>query len=208
MAYTQQDRLMAYNIFLETGSIEEVVKRTTIARKTLFRWKKDGGWDNLVQKFKDKVRATLEEKGIEKFVIKDENLLGVGRILFQMGYNYIRPTITDEEGNTIPNPTRVIPTSISDINTLLTKAMAIQTEVLGRTVEEEVQLDLTEEQGDAIHKILLGERDYHSFLTNIRRRQAEAFKNGKTISDMLAHEKEFQQGKTNKEIWGPGDWEC
>ena len=175
MAYTQQDRLMAYNIFLETGSIEEVVKRTTIARKTLFRWKKDGGWDNLVQKFKDKVRATLEEKGIEKFVVKDENLLGVGRILFQMAYTSLRPTIEDEEGNTVPNPSLVTPTNISDVITLLTKAMAIQTEVLGKQIEEEPKLDITDEQRSAIYKILLGKRDYYG--DEERRKAAEEFRN-------------------------------
>jgi len=178
MSYTQQDRLTAYSIFLETGNMEEVVKRTNVARMTLFRWKKKEGWDDLVKQFKDKVRAKLEERGISKFVVKDENLLGVARILFQMGYDSIRPTIEDEEGNKIPNPMRVLPGSIGDVTNLFTKVMAIQTEVLGRTVEEEEQLDITEEQRNAIHKILLGKRDYYG--DEERRKAAEEFRNRQT----------------------------
>jgi len=206
MAYTQQDRLTAYNIFLETGSIEEVVKRTTIARKTLFRWKKDDNWYGLVKEFKEKVRKKLEQSGISRYVVKDENLLGVARILFQMGYDSIRPTIT-ENGEIIDNPRKLLPGNISDVITLITKAMAIQTEVLGRTKREEPDLDLTEEQRDAIHKILLGERAYNSDSAKIGRRKAEAFRNGKKTGEIAAKEEEYQQGKTNKEIWGTGDWE-
>lgn len=180
MAYTQEQRLAAYSIFLETGSMTEVVKRTKIAEKTLFRWKKKENWDGLIKQFKDKVRAKLEERGIEKFVIEDENLLGVARILFLMGYNSVRPTITDEEGNKIPNPGRVLPRSISDVTTLLTKAMSIQTEVLGRTKREEPNLDITEEQRDAIYKVLLGKRDYYG--DEERRKAAEEFRNRQTQS--------------------------
>ncbi len=178
MAHTQEERLNAYSIFLETGSMEEVIKRTNIASMTLYRWKKKENWDGLVKQFKDKVRAKLEAQGIDRFVIKDENLLGVGRILFQMGYNSIRPTITDEEGNKIPNPGRVLPRSISDVTTLLTKAMSIQTEVLGRTKREEPDLDITEEQRDAIYKVLLGKRDYYG--DEERRKAAEEFRNRQT----------------------------
>ena len=207
MAYAQQDRLMAYSIFLETGSMEEVVKRTNIASKTLYRWKIKENWDELIKQFRDKVRAKLEERGISKFIVKDENLLGVARILFQMGYNSIRPTVTDDEGNRIPNSNRILPGSIADVITLITKSMSIQTEVLGRTKREEPELDLTEEQIDAIHKILLGERAYNSDSAKIGRRKAEAFRNGKKTGEIAAKEKEYQQGKTNKEIWGTGDWE-
>lgn len=178
MAYTQEQRLAAYSIFLETGSMTEVVKRAKIAEKTLFRWKKKENWDELIKQFKDKVRAKLEERGISKFIVEDENLLGVARILFQMGYNSIRPTITDEEGNKVQNPMRILPGSISDVTTLFTKAMAIQTEVLGRTVEEGQQLDLSEEQIEAIHKIILGKRDYYG--DEERRKAAEEFRNRQT----------------------------
>lgn len=207
MAYTQQDRLRAYSIFLETGDMQEVTRRTNIASKTLYRWKKKEDWNELIKQFKIKVRAKLEERGISKFVVKDENLLGVGRILFQIAYNSIRATITDEEGNKIPNPSRILPGLIGDVITLLTKAMAIQTEVLGRTKREEPDLDITEEQRDAIYKILLGERAYNSDSAKIGRRKAEAFRNGKKTGEIAAKEKEYQQGKTNKEIWGTGDWE-
>ncbi len=175
MAYTQQQRLMAYSIFLETGDMQEVVKRTNIASKTLYLWKKKENWDELIKQFKDKVRANLEERGISKFVVKDENLLGVARILFQIGYDSIRPTIEDDEGNKIPNPMRILPGSIGDVTNLFTKVMAIQTEVLGRTVVEEEQLDITEEQRDAIYKILLGKRDYYG--DEDRRKAAEEFRN-------------------------------
>ena len=61
--------------------------------------------------------------------------------------------------------------------------MAIQSEVLGRTVveeeeeeeEEEEQLDITDEQRDAIYKILLGKRDYYG--DEERRKAAEEFRN-------------------------------
>ena len=166
---------MAYSIFLETGDMQEVVKRTNIASKTLYLWKKKENWDELIKQFKDKVRANLEERGISKFVVKDENLLGVARILFQIGYDSIRPTIEDDEGNKIPNPMRILPGSIGDVTNLFTKVMAIQTEVLGRTVVEEEQLDITEEQRDAIYKILLGKRDYYG--DEDRRKAAEEFRN-------------------------------
>lgn len=177
MAHTQEDRLRAYSIFLETGDMEKVSEVTNIPAKTLYRWKIKENWDELIKQFKDKVRAKLEERGISKFVVKDENLLGVARILFQMGYNSIRPTVT-EEGETVENPMRILPGSISDVTTLFTKAMAIQTEVLGRTVEEEAQLDLTEEQINEIHKILLGKRHYYG--DEERRKAAEEFRNRQT----------------------------
>ena len=175
MAYTQQQRLEAYNIFLETGSMTEVIKKTKIAEPTLFRWKKKEGWDDLVKNFKGKVRAKLEERGISRFVVKDENLLGVARILFQIGYDSIRPTITDDEGNKVPNMNRILPGSIGDVTNLFARVMAMQNEILGRTVEEEEQLDLTEEQIDGIYKIMLGKRDYDG--DEDRRKAAEEFRN-------------------------------
>ncbi len=175
MAYTQQDKLTAYSIFLETGDMQEVVRRTTVASKTLYRWKKKENWDELIKQFKNKVRAKLEERGISRFAVKDENLLGVARILFQIGYDSIRPTITDDEGNKIPNMNRILPGSIGDVTNLFTKVMAMQNEILGRTVEEEEQLDITEEQRKEIYKILLGKRDYYG--DEERRKAAEEFRN-------------------------------
>ena len=66
MAYTQQQRLEAYNIFLETGSMAEVIKKTKIAEPTLFRWKKEEGWDDLVKKFKGKVREKRDKQVCSK----------------------------------------------------------------------------------------------------------------------------------------------
>lgn len=175
MAYTQQDRLMTYSIFLETGDMQEVVRRTNIASKTLYRWKKDENWDELIKQFKIKVRAKLEERGLEKFVIQDENLLGVGRIIFQMAYNSLRPTIVNGEGDTVPNPNIIHPGSVSDVITLLTKSMSIQTEVLGRTVEEVSDRVYTEEEVKAINKILLKGQTYDA--DEDRRKAAEEFRN-------------------------------
>lgn len=159
--------------------MEEVIRRTNIASMTLYRWKKKENWDGLAKQFKEKVRKKLEQNGISRYVVKDENLLRVARILFQMGYDSIRPTIT-EDGEVIDNPNRLHPDSISDMVTLITKAMAIQTEVLGRTKREEPDLDLTEEQIDAIHKILLGKRHYYG--DEERRKAAEEFRNRQTQS--------------------------
>lgn len=176
MAYTRQQRLGAYNIYLETGSMTEVVKRTKIAEKTLFRWKKEEDWDELIKQFKIKVRAKLEERGLDKLIVKDEDLLRVIRILFQLTYTALRATVEDDEGNTIQNPNRVIPTSISDINAILTKVTTLQSEVLGRQVEEELpQKEYTEEEVKLINKILLKGRTYDA--DEDRRKAAEEFRN-------------------------------
>lgn len=176
MAYTQQQRLMAYNVFLETGNMDEVVKRTNIARRTLFLWKKEDDWDEMIKQFRDKVRATLEESGISKQLVKDEDLLRVGRILFAMIYTALRPTISDNDGNKVPNPDRVMPKSISDIFTILTKVKTMQNEILGRQPGEEVSdREYTEEEVRIINKILLKGQTYDA--DEDRRKAAEEFRN-------------------------------
>lgn len=199
--YSSDDKGKAFQIYIsKEGSVKETSKATKIPERTLFYWMEEGNWREKIEENRTKIVETLEEEGLADLRIKDKDRLRLSRTLMAIATRALNPR-EGEEG--------VIPRSITDVIKLITVGFEIQDKVIAsQPPEEESQLDLSEKQMDAINGILLGEDAYDSFLTNIRRRKAEAFRKGKTIDEMLDREKQFRQGKTNKEIWGPGDWKC
>ncbi len=199
--YSSEDKGKTFQVYIsKEGSIKETSKATKIPERTLFYWMEEGNWKEKIEKNRTKIVETLEEEGLADLTMKDIDKLRLSRTLIEAATRALNPR-EGEEG--------VTPRSVTDIVKLMTMGFEIQDKVMAlQPPEEESQLDLSEKQMDAIHQILLGEDGYDSFLTNIRRRKAEAFRNGKTINEMLTKDKEYKQGKTNKEIWGTGDWEC
>ncbi len=198
--YSSEDKGKAFQVYIsKEGSIKETSKSTRIPERTLFYWMEEGNWKEKIEINRTKIVKTLQEEGLIDLTMKDIDRLRLSRSLMALAARALNPR-EGEEG--------VVPRSVTDVIKLITTGFEIQDKVIASQPPEEASLDLSEEQTDAINEILLGERGWDSFLTNIRRRKAEAFRNGKTIDEMLAHDKELRQGKTNKEIWGPGDWEC